>query len=282
MRALLAILIAATAFAWDCPNCGASNDGELCVRCGLPEPPPGMVFVDRCTVTIDGRDVVVDPFFVDAEPVSARVLLDWLASELTVIDQVPSLLGGQEELLMPGDAIGEEYSGVVFLRYTPWVVYMDSQGGVTGVTVQTGCFDIPAVSLTPYGASSYLASLGTRLPTLAEITAAHEAGVIRAFDTWESIGAYSSFIEMTLSGVLGVQLSGLSMFAPGARPEDRIMWELTADAWGQAPDEPSDTDSPYSLLFRPTDPPETGTGLRSVGYYNVIFRGVVPLPWLSD
>jgi hypothetical protein len=87
---------------------------------------------------------------------------------------------------------------------------------------------------------------------------------------------------MTLSGVLGVSTAGLSMFSEGARPEDRVMWEWTRDARGQPPDSLPDLDSPYAVLFRPTDPPETGTGLRSIGYYNVIFRGVVPLPWLED
>lgn len=282
MRALLAVLLAAAAatLGWDCPNCGASNGGELCIRCGLPEPPAGMVFIPACTVLVEGLEVAVAPFFIDAEPVTARALLDWLPTELGLIDQVPGILGGQEELLMPGDAIGEEYSGVVFLRYTPWVVYMDPQGTVTGVTVQTGCFDLPAVSVTPAGASAYLAQTGRRLPSRAEMVAAHEAGVLGMVDTWASLSAYSSFLEMTLSGVLGVSLSGLSMFAEGARPEDRVMWEWTRDAWGQPPDSLPDPDSPYGVLFRPTDPAELGTGLRSIGYYNVIFRGVVPLPWL--
>jgi hypothetical protein len=240
-----------------------------------------MVFIDGCTVEVNGREVAVAPFFIDSEPVTSRVLLDWLVSELTMIDQVPAILGGQEELLMPGEAISEEYTGVVFLRYTPWVVYCDPQGAITGVTVQTGCFDMPAVSVTPSGASMYLAGTGRRLPSLAEMIAAQEAGVVTMRDTWESISAYSSFIEMTLSGVLGVSTSGLSMFSEDARPEDRVMWEWTSDAWGQSPDSLADPDSPYGVLFRPTATPETGTGLRSIGYYNVIFRGVVPLPWLE-
>lgn len=283
MRALLlALLVASVCLAWDCPNCGTANDGELCVRCGLPEPPAGMVFIPERTVNIDGMEVHVAPFFIDTEPVESRDLLDWLSSELTTIEDIPLILGGQEELLMPGDAISDSYAGVVFMRYTPWVFYMDAQGTVTGVTVQTGCFDMPAVSVTKEGASRYLEDTGRRLPTLAEITAASDAGFVGLHDAWESISSYSDFIEMTLSGILGVSVSGLSMFAPGARPQDRVMWEWTGDSWGQSSGSPADPDSPYAVLFRPTDPPETGTALRSIGYYNLIFRGVVPIPWFGE
>lgn len=279
---LLVLTTAAAATPWDCPECGTVNEGEICVECGLPQAPEGMVYIDRCTVEIDGVTVETGPFFIDSDPVTCREMLDWMSSEVGRLEEISFYIGGQEDLLVPGEALSDEYSGVMFMRYTPWVVYVDQQGSVTGVTVQTGCFDIPAVSLTWEAASLYLNDTGRRLPSQAELLAAHRAGVLSIYDTWESLDAYSGFIQMTLAGVMGVSVAGLSMFADNRSPSDRVMWEWSRDAWGQTPDSLSDLDSEYALVLRPLDTPEAGTALRSIGYYNVIFRGVVPLPWMEE
>jgi len=285
LRLLLLLLVltaVAVATPWDCPSCHAVNQGEICIDCGLPRTPDGMIFVDRCTVEVNGVPVETGPFFIDQNPVTCRQMLDWITSEVNFYEEVPFYIGGQEELLIPGEALGDEYQGVIFMRYTPWVIYTDQQGMVTGVTVQTGCFDIAAVSLTWEAASLYLGSTGRRLPTQAELYAAHQAGILEVHDTWESLNAYSGFVQMTLAGVMGVSVAGLSMFSDNTSPADRVMWEWTRDAWGQAPDSLSDLQSEYALILKPLDPPQAGTALRDIGYYNVIFHGVVPIPWMEE
>lgn len=273
------MILSATALAWVCPACGNEAAGEFCDDCGLPQPPPGMEFVPACSVSLDDATVHVPAFFIDAQPVISRDILGWLTSEITYVDQVPVYLTGEESLLMSGDNIGEEFQDVVFVRYTPWVIYTDIQGMVDGITVQTGCFDDPAVAVTFDAAVIYLSDKGKRLPSEAEITAAVSAGLIDYNDTWEIMNSYSDFISMTVSGIIGVSPAGMAMFSESQTPEDRIMWEWTGDAWAQPPDSISDLESPYALILKPLDPPVRGTALRDSGYFNVIFRGVVSLPW---
>jgi len=267
------------AFAWTCPACGTVFEGEFCPECGLISPPEGMTFIPACSVSVDGNMVHVPAFFIDSEPVSSRSMLSWLSSEITHLDQVHVYLTGQAELLMPGENIGEEFRDVVFVRYTPWVVYRDMQGGVEGITVQTGCFDNPANAVTFDAAGLYLGDNGKRLPTEAELTAAISAGAAGYVDTWDVVSAYSDFISMTLSSIIGVPPAGLAMFSENLDPRERIMWEWTADAWGQQAGAPSDAVSPYAVILKPLDPVVRGTGMREYGYFNVIFRGVVALPW---
>ena len=278
---IMFILVSA-ASAWICPVCGTENDSDFCTQCNLPRPPEGMEYVAPSVVTIDGEDISVGPFFIDSEPVNCRDMLDWLDGEITGVNQIPVYLTGQEALIMPGEGIGEDFKDVVFVRYTPWVIYKTAQGEVTGVTVQTGCFDIPATSVTFDAARLYLNSRGERLPTRAEITAAASAGVIGFEDTWEVMSAYSDFISMTLSGIIGLSPGSLAMFSASVTPDERVMWEWTRDAWNQSPDSIADLRSPYAVIFKPLDPPVEGAGLRKSGYYNVIFRGVVPLPWFEQ
>ncbi len=274
---LLVFFLAALAWGWICPACGTENSGEFCTHCDIPEPPEGMEFVEASIVIIDGEDVEVGPFFIDSKPVICRDVLSWISNEIRHLQEVHIYLSGQEELLMPGDAMGEEYTNIVFIRYSPWVIYKDVQGSVTGITVQTGCFDIPAASFTWQAANLYLHDRGSRLPSRAELTVATESGIIEIEDTWEVLNAYSDFITMTLSGILGIPPANLAMFSDNQSPADRVMWEWTRDAWGQAPGSLSELESPYALIFKPVVPPVAGTALRGSGYYNVIFRGVVPI-----
>ncbi len=241
-----------------------------------------MEYIAPATVIVDGESIHVAPYFIDREPVICRDILDWFAGEISHVEQIPIYITGQEELLMPGENMGEDFRNIVFVRYTPWVIYKNAQNGVTGVTVQTGCFDIPATSVTFDAARLYLGDNGKRLPTRVEIAAAVEAGVIGIEDTWEVMNAYSDFISMTLSGIIGTSPARLAMFSENQAPEDRIMWEWTRDAWEQPPDTIPNLQSPYALILKPLDPPFKGTALREGGYYNVIFRGVVPIPWMEQ
>lgn len=278
---LLFILVSIVS-AWTCPACGTDNNGDFCTDCDLPMPPPGMEYIAPSIVTVNGDSIYVDPFFIDREPVICRDILDWLAREISYVDQIPVYITGQEELLMPGESMGDDFRNIIFVRYTPWVIYKDMQNGVTGVTVQTGCFDIPATSITFDAARFYLNDKGKRLPTGVEMAAAASAGAVRLTDTWEVMNAYSDFISMTLSGIIGTSPARLAMFSENQTPEERMMWEWTRDAWEQPSDAISDSQSPYALILKPLDPPFKGTALREGGYYNVIFRGVVPIPWIEQ
>lgn len=278
----LIFVLAAAALAWTCPACGTEAEGEFCAGCGLIVPPEGMEFIPACSVSVDGDTVHLPAFFIDSEPVSCRELLGWLSSELSYPEQVPVYLTGQEALLMPGENIGEDFHNVVFVRYTPWVIYLDTQGGVEGITVQTGCFDNPANAITFDAASLYLGDIGKRLPSEAELAAAHAAGAVGYEDTWEILSAYSDFISMTVSSIIGVPPAGMAMFSESDSPAERIAWEWTRDAWGQQAGTSPDLSSPYALIMKPLDPPVRGTAMRQFGYFNVIFRGVVALPWYEQ
>lgn len=275
---LLAILFLVTglAGAWVCPACGSEASGDFCGSCGLPRVPEGMAFVPACSVTVNGETVHVPAFFVDRDPVTCRDLLDWLGAELHSLDQVTMYLTGQDELIMSGEVFQEDFSGVYFVRYTPWVIYVDETGKVGGVNVQNGCFDLPAAALTFAAADLYLQDTGKRLPTEAELVAAVSGGTVGAEDAWDVMEKYTDFLSLTISSVVGIPPSRLAMFGGNASPEERVMWEWTREPWGG---ESVTSNSPYALIVKPLDPPVRGTALRENGYFNVIFRGVVPLPW---
>ncbi len=275
------LLITAISFAWTCPACGTENDGEFCSQCGLIEPPDGMEFVPACSVTVDDEVVFVPAFYIDSQPVACRDVLSWLSSEIKYLDQAAVYLTGQESLFMSGDNFGEEFNNVVFVKYTPWVIYIDQQGQVSGITVQTGSFDYAATGFTFDAARLYLSDIGKHLPTRAEYLAAVKAGAITYTDTWEVLSTFSDFLSMTISSVVGIPPAGLSMFADSEDPSERIMWEWTEDAWSQSPDSVPDIQSPYAVIMKPLDPVESGTALRENGYFNVIYRGVVSMPWYS-
>jgi len=278
----LLIVFVPVLLAWTCPECGIDNDGDFCSICSLPRLPDDMTYVPPSSILIEDEIVHVGPFYIDTEPVICRDVLDWLGGEISNVNQIPIYLTGQEALLMPGENMGEDFRDIIFIRYTPWVIYRNMQGEVTGITVQTGCFDIPAASITFDAARLYLNDNGKRLPSRAEITAAASAGAIEYVDTWEVMETYSDFISMTLSGVIGVTPAGLAMFSANQSPEERIMWEWTRDSWTQFPGSTTDLQSPYALIFKPLDPPIEGVALRESGYYNIIFRGVVPIPWVEQ
>jgi len=278
----LLFAISAAALGWTCPACSTGNDGAFCSGCGLPQVPEGMEYVAPCTVSVNGETVPVPAFFIDSEPVSCRDMLEWLSQEIVLVDHIPIYITGQESLLMPGENLGEDFRNIVFVRYTPWVIYRDGGGGVTNITVQTGSFDYPATSVTFDAARLYLSDTGRMLPSAAQLTAAAEAGVVEPMDTWTVMSSYSDFLTMTLSGVLGTSTAGLSMFSDNRSDEERIMWEWSGDAWGQSLDSISDFLSPYALIVKPLQPAVYGTGLREMGYFNIVFRGVVNMPWFQQ
>ncbi|MBD3278415.1 MAG: hypothetical protein GF388_08950 [Candidatus Aegiribacteria sp.] len=275
------IALASLLLAWECPECDTENQGDFCTNCDLPKVPEGMEYVEASTVVIDGDSIAVPAFFIDSQPVTCRDMLSWLTEEMNGVSNVPYYITGQSELVMYGDQISEEFTDVIFVRYTPWVIYTGSQGQISSVTVQSGCFDLPAASITCDAAELYLEDQGKRLPGVEELTAAMDRGIVNYYDTWEVMNSYSDFISMTLSGVLGVSPSGLAMFSENQASEERVMWEWTRDQWNREPGTLPDRNAPAALVVKPLDPPVEGSALRESGYYNIIFRGVVSLPWYS-
>lgn len=263
MRALLPalLLVAVSAVAWECPQCGSENQDSFCSECHLPEPPDGMIFVPSCSVEINGETVEVSRFFIDASPVSYRDIIPWLnnsgfgARELGAV-----ITGGGSEAME-------------FLAFTPFV---GDEGG--GITVPSQCLENPAASITWSGAQSFLSEEGKRLPTLGELYAAYEAGILDQFDAYESMLAFSDQLRATMGEMLGT-LSTQAMFAGYSTARERIMWELTGTEWGGDPMNraPSPGVS-YISILKPGNSVDVTSVHRDNGYFNIIFRGAIEVP----
>jgi len=257
----LLLLTALSALAWDCPQCSADNQGTFCSDCHLPEPPDGMAFVPSCTVEINGQEVEVSRFFIDSEPVSYRDMIPWLnnsgfgARELGAV-----ITGGGEE-------------SMEFLAFTPFTG--DENGGIT---VPSQCLENPAASITWSGAQSFLSEAGKRLPTLGEMYAAREAGLLQQYDAYEAMLAFSGQMRASMGEMLGT-LSTQAMFAGYSTASERVMWELTGTVWGGDPMERAPFPNvSYITILKPLDQPDITSIHRDNGYFNVIFRGAIEVP----
>ena len=204
-----------------------------------------------------GDTVSVEPFLIDSFPVSYRQVLPWLNQNLTSMNDLAELVVGQY------DAEGQ------FLKFTPFV--MGESG--SGLTVPTDCFSQPVSSLTWTGAVRFLRSRGARLPRRYELAAAARMGLVDPVDVFSVMSCYSQVMERNL-GILGA-VGSQAIFQYGQGSELQ-MWEWTLDAWGQEPGEAVQLQSPYRTLFRPSQS-EVGVARKNMGYFNVTFRGVVPL-----
>jgi hypothetical protein len=216
-----------------------------------------MLYVPSCRVEIGGDTVSVEPFLVDSAPVGYRRVLPWLNGNLTSMEELAEILVGQY------DAEGQ------FLKFTPFVVGESGQG----LTVPTDCFSMPVSSLTWTGAVRYLRSRGARLPRLAELVAAARMGYVDPVDIYPVMSCYSQVLERNM-GLLG-SLGSMAVFTYGQGAELQ-MWEWTADAWGQDPAGPLELQAPYRTLLRPATL-EPGVARKNMGYFNVTFRGVIPV-----
>lgn len=262
MNALRALLIMAfAAAARTCPECGSEQSGDMCRACLLPVPPSGMVYVPGSTVVVQGDTVKVGAFFIDSFPVAYRNVTPWLGQNCRDPRVLASVITGQYS-----------ESGH-FLAFTPFVATAEGE-----YSVPAACLDRPAAGFTWAGASWYLASRGARLPTLAEIHAAHRMGLIEPFSAYSEMQLYARLLESSLGDILGA-LNRQAMFAGYSTAEERVMWELTHTAFGSDPGMAlPDTSDPYITIFKPLPVPvAAGTG-RDMGYFNVIFRGVIDLP----
>ena len=275
---ILFLLFASVTLAWVCPACGTENSGDMCIACGVPEPPTGMVFIDACTVEIDGESIQVEPFYIDVSPVTCRKVLSVLNRLSNSLSSVIPLITGLESLLIDGAAL--ENPGFYFIKYTP---YYFSGGGGNPITISVlnGCFDNPAASLTWEGANLYLLYSGKRLPTAAELAAAFNAGYIFRIDCNDYLDSYSDFLHLSVLGLLNIPMSQMSISNTG-NSEDNTMWEWTVSEWGAGYNSIADLESSYMTIFKPLEEPAFGSAPRKYGYFNIMFRGIVPIPWLDE
>ncbi len=253
----LILLSGAGAEPWRCPACSTLAEGDACPECGLLRPPEGMAYVPASRVEIMGDTVSVDAFLIDSVPVSYRKVLPWLNRNLTSMQDLAEILVGQY------DADGQ------FLKFTPFVVGESGQA----LTVPTNCFSMPVSSLTWTGAVRFLRHRGARLPRAAELAAAAGMGYVDPVDVYPVMSSYSQVLERNM-GILG-SLGSQAIFSYGEGSELQ-MWEWTLDAWGQEPGQPLRQQDPYRILLRPAGL-EPGVARKDMGYFNVIFRGVIPV-----
>jgi hypothetical protein len=219
-----------------------------------------MAYVPACSVEVQGVAVSVQSFFVDSFPVTYREVLPWMNESIGSLEDMAAVVTGQYD------------PDLQFLRYTPFTG--NSEG--TGITVPSNCFSLPVGSFTYEGAASYLLSRGARLPTAAELLAAKRAGLVSRIDVESVMRRYSAMMRSTMGSMLG-ELADQAMFAGFSTVAERIMWEWTTDAWGQPPDSIYRTEAPYRVIVRPVEEAELGAAGSDMGYFNVAFRGVVPI-----
>ncbi len=257
----LLVLFVLTSFAWECPVCFTENELSYCTECHLPEPPYGMVFVQATSVEIDGEMVEVQPFFIDASPVTYRDFLPWLNGSGFGLQELGVIItGGGDESMQ-------------FFAFTPFTSAPEG-----GITVPSQCLESPVAAITCSGAQSYLIDSGKRLPTLAEIKAASLQGLIGTYDSYEAMSLYASQMQQSMGSMLGT-LSLQAMFAGYSTENERIMWELTGSVVGGNPVTtilPLDSD--YIRIFKALVEPVISSTGREMGYFNIIFRGAIEVP----
>lgn len=257
----LLVIFVLVGFAWECPSCFTENELSYCSECHLPQPPEGMVYVPATSVEIDGELVDVQPFFIDASPVTYREILPWLNGSGFAVEELGVIItGGGDESMQ-------------FFAFTPFT------GAPTGgITVASQCLEHPVAAITCTGAQSYLIDTGKRLPTLAEMKVASSLGLIRTYDSYEAMSLYASHMQQSMGSMLGT-LSLQAMFAGYSTENERIMWELTGSMVGG---NPSSTilplDSDYINIFKALDEPVISSTGSEMGYFNVIFRGAIEVP----
>jgi formylglycine-generating enzyme required for sulfatase activity len=217
-----------------------------------------MVFVPATTVEINGNPVDVPPFFIDSLPVTYREFLPWLNGSDFGTDELGIIITGS----------GAE--SMQFLAFTP---FMRAQEG--GITVPSQCLENPVASITWTGAQSFLSDSGKRLPTLAEIEAASSRGLIDNWDSYEAMQVFAGQMQASMGELLGT-LSLQAMFAGYSTANERIMWELTATAFGGDPvATAASVDVHFITLFKALSEPILSSAGREMGYFNVIFRGAI-------
>ncbi len=279
LAVFLFVVFASTTMAWDCPACSSENSGNLCVDCGVPEPPAGMVFVKACSVEIDGETISVEPFYIDKSPVTCREVLPILNLLSNSLQSVTPLITGQETLLIDGAAL--DNPGVQFIKYTPYYFTGGTSDNPMNLSVMNGCFDIPATCLTWEGANLCLLNSGKRLPMPAELAAAYKAGCISPINCGDILDKYSGLMNATVLGLLNIPMSQMSILTNGIA-EDNIMWEWTGTEWGTDYNSIADYESAHMVIFKPYAGSLFGSAPRQYGYFNIMFRGVVPIPWLDE
>lgn len=259
---ILSLLLAAAALnAWNCPNCLQYNEGSFCSECYLPETPSGMVFVPSSTVTIQGEEIHVPAFFIDQRQVSYRDVLQWLNNSGFSAEELGLVITGSTDASMQ------------FLAFTPFIG--DNTGGIT---VPSTMLDRPAASITWNGAQTFLAENGRRLPTLAEMTAAHEMGLILAEDSFQAMQGFSEQMRMSMGDMLGT-LAAQAMFAGYSTASERVMWELTGTVFNGDPLETALLEETlYITLFKALEEPLLSASHRNNGYFNILFRGAIEIP----
>ncbi len=243
---------------WQCPSCGRDAEGAVCPGCVIPAPPPGMVWIEGDTLTLDGILYEVGPFYIDSGPVTWRSVLPWLNSRVESLEDLAWVITGVFD------------ENLQFIRYTP----LTSSETGDGLGVPAACLDMPAGSFTLQGAAGFLASEGRRLPTVLELALASRSGVFAGTDVFTVMSAYSSIMEAAMGPLLG-RLQSQAMFAGYSTAAERVMWEWTTSDPADPLVDLDESTSPCATVWRPSG---TGVADRGSGYFNIAFRGVVGPP----
>ncbi len=224
----------------------------------IPAPPDGMAFIPGDTITYEGVLYEVAPFYADSTPVTYASILPWLNGAFEDGQGLAALITGHYD---------ENFQ---FLRYTP--LTGDETGA--GLTVPPDCMDLPATSVTPEGASGFLAASGRRLPSAVELALAARHGLLADTDVYSVMSVYADMMEASMGALLG-RLSAQAMFAGYSTAAERVVWEWTGSVPGSPAVSGGETASPCAVIYR-----NSGSGVADnrSGYFNIAFRGVVGLP----